>query len=251
MSDKSRPPRTPAASTAGLPTSTSPSTPAPTPSSNVATIRVVLADDHALVRQGFRRILEDEPDIAVVGEAGTGLEAIDLVRTTQPDVVVMDMAMPEMNGLHAAHEILKLRPATRILILSMYSDDQYVRNALDAGVHGYILKGALETDMVRAIRSVAAGQQYLSPELSGVLIRALQSKAAATEEDPYERLTQREKQVLQLIAHGKSNKEIAVLLDLSVNTVAVHRANLMNTLQIHKAAELVLYAVKKGLVIPE
>jgi DNA-binding NarL/FixJ family response regulator len=216
-----------------------------------AKIRIVLADDHALVRQGFRRILEDESDLAVVGEAGSGLEAIELVKTVQPDVVVMDMAMPEMNGLHAAREILKQRPSTRILILSMYSDEQYVRNALDAGVHGYILKGALETDMIRAIRAVAAGQQYLSPELASVLIRALQSKSGTADDDPYERLTQREKQVLQLIAHGKSNKEIAVLLDLSVNTVAVHRANLMNTLQIHKAAELVLYAVKRGLVIPE
>jgi len=214
-------------------------------------IRIVLADDHALVRQGFRRILEDESDLAVVGEAGSGLEAIELVKTLQPDVVVMDMAMPEMNGLHAAREILKQRASTRILILSMYSDEQYVRNALDAGVHGYILKGALETDMIRAVRAVAAGQQYLSPELASVLIRALQSKTGTADDDPYERLTQREKQVLQLIAHGKSNKEIAVLLDLSVNTVAVHRANLMNTLQIHKAAELVLYAVKRGLVIPE
>jgi DNA-binding NarL/FixJ family response regulator len=214
-------------------------------------IRIVLVDDHALVRQGFRRILEDEPDMVVVGEAGSGLDAIEAVKTLQPDVVVMDMAMPEMNGLHAAREILKQRPSTRILILSMYSDEQYVRNALDAGAHGYILKGALETDMIRAVHAVASGQQYLSPELAGVLIRALQSKTGATEEDPYERLTQREKQVLQLIAHGKSNKEIAVLLDLSVNTVAVHRANLMNTLQIHKAAELVLYAVKRGLVIPE
>ena len=217
----------------------------------MSAIRIVLADDHALVRQGFRRILEDEPDLSVVGEAGSGLEAIETVKTLQPDVVVMDMAMPEMNGLHAAREILKQRPATRILILSMYADEQYVRNALDAGVHGYILKGALETDMIRAVRAVAAGQQYLSPELAGVLIRALQSKTGAQDEDPYERLTQREKQVLQLIAHGKSNKEIAVLLDLSVNTVAVHRANLMNTLHIHKAAELVLYAVKRGLVIPE
>jgi DNA-binding NarL/FixJ family response regulator len=214
-------------------------------------IRIVLVDDHSLVRQGFRRILEDEPDLTVVGEAGSGLDAIEVVKALQPDVVVMDMAMPEMNGLHAAREILKQRPSTRILILSMYADEQYVRNALDAGAHGYILKGALETDMIRAVHAVAAGQQYLSPELAGVLIRALQSKTGMTEDDPYERLTQREKQVLQLIATGKSNKEIAVLLDLSVNTVAVHRANLMNTLQIHKAAELVLYAVKRGLVIPE
>ncbi len=214
-------------------------------------IRVVLVDDHALVRQGFRRILEDEEDILVVGEAGDGAETLNVLRAQQPDVVVLDMSMPEMNGLQVTREILKQFPGTRILILSMYSDEQYVRNAIDAGAHGYILKGSNGPDMVRAVRAVAAGQQYVSPELSGALIRAWQAKNAQGDTDPYDRLTQREKQVLQLIAQGKSNKEIAVLLDLSVNTVAVHRANLMNTLQLHKAAELVLFAVKKGLVIPE
>jgi two-component system, NarL family, response regulator NreC len=181
-------------------------------------IRVVLVDDHALVRQGFRRILEDEEDILVVGEAGDGAETLNVLRAQQPHVVVLDMSMPEMNGLQVTREILKQFPGTRILIL---------------------------------MRAVAAGQQYVSPELSGALIRAWQAKNAQGETDPYDRLTQREKQVLQLIAQGKSNKEIAVVLDLSVNTVAVHRANLMNTLQLHKAAELVLFAVKKGLVIPE
>jgi DNA-binding NarL/FixJ family response regulator len=215
------------------------------------TIRIVLADDHALVRQGFRRILEDEPDIKVVGEAGTGPETMTVVQSTTPDVLVLDMAMPQMNGLQVTREILTQHPHLRILILSMYSDEQYVRNAIDAGAHGYILKGSHGSDMVRAVRAVAAGQQYVSPELSGALIRAWQTKGTKSDGDPYERLTQREKQVLQLIAQGKSNKEIAVLLELSVNTVAVHRANLMNTLQLHKAAELVLYAVKKGLVIPE
>lgn len=220
------------------------------PATTGARVRVLLVDDHALVRHGLRRILEDEPDLAVVGEAGTGEEAISLAVGVRPDVIVLDMAMPDINGLQAAREILKQRPGSRILILSMYSDEQYVRNALDAGVHGYILKGSLATDMVRAVRAVANGQQYLSPELSGHLIRALQTRSTQNEPDPYDRLTPREKQVLQLIAQGKSNKEIAVLLDLSVNTVAVHRTNLMNTLQLHKAAELVLYAVKKGLVIP-
>jgi DNA-binding NarL/FixJ family response regulator len=214
-------------------------------------IRVVLVDDHALVRQGFRRILEDEEDILVVGEAGDGAETLNVLRAQQPHVVVLDMSMPEMNGLQVTREILKQFPGTRILILSMYSDEQYVRNAIDAGAHGYILKGSNGPDMVRAVRAVAAGQQHVSPELSGALIRAWQTKNTQGETDPYDRLTQREKQVLQLIAQGKSNKEIAVLLDLSVNTVAVHRANLMNTLQLHKAAELVLFAVKKGLVIPE
>ena len=216
-----------------------------------ASIRVILVDDHVLVRQGFRRILEDDRDITVVGEAGNGLEAIALARKADPDVVVMDMSMPEMNGLHASIELLKQRPGSRILILSMYSDEQYVKNALDAGVKGYILKSAIETDLTRAIHAVAAGEQYLSPELSGVLIRAIQTGSFEGSGDPYDKLTQREKQILQLIAHGKSNKEIAAMLDLSVNTVAVHRANLMSTLGVHKTAELVLVAVKKGLVLPE
>jgi two-component system response regulator NreC len=216
-----------------------------------STIRVVLVDDHALVRQGFRRIIEDDPDIQVIGEAGNGMDAVALVKRTDPDVVVMDMAMPEMNGLHATLEMLKQRPATRILILSMYSDEQYVRNALDAGAKGYILKNAIENDLTRAVKAVAAGEQYLSPELSSVLIQAIQNGSFDKSTDPYERLTQREKQVLQLIANGKSNKEIAVMLDLSVNTVAVHRANLMSALGVHKTAELVLFAVKKGLVLPE
>ena len=214
-------------------------------------IRVVLVDDHALVRQGFRRILEDDPDLTVVGEASNGTDAIALVKKTDPDVVVMDMAMPEMSGLHATMEIIKQRPGTKVLILSMYSDEQYVRNALDAGAKGYILKSAIENDLTRAVKAVAAGEQYLAPELSSVLIRAIQTGSFEKASDPYDRLTQREKQVLQLIAHGKSNKEIAVILDLSVNTVAVHRANLMSALGVHKTAELVLFAVKKGLVLPE
>jgi len=216
-----------------------------------ASIRVVLVDDHALVRQGFRRILEDDPELTVVGEASNGTDAIALVKKTDPDVVVMDMAMPEMSGLHATMEIIKQRPGTKVLILSMYSDEQYVRNALDAGAKGYILKSAIENDLTRAVKAVAAGEQYLAPELSSVLIRAIQAGSFEKASDPYERLTQREKQVLQLIASGKSNKEIAVILDLSVNTVAVHRANLMSALGVHKTAELVLFAVKKGLVLPE
>jgi DNA-binding NarL/FixJ family response regulator len=216
-----------------------------------ASIRVVLVDDHALVRQGFRRILEDDPELTVVGEASNGTDSISLVKKTDPDVVVMDMAMPEMSGLHATMEIIKQRPGTKVLILSMYSDEQYVRNALDAGAKGYILKSAIENDLTRAVKAVAAGEQYLAPELSSVLIRAIQTGSFEKAADPYDRLTQREKQVLQLIAHGKSNKEIAVILDLSVNTVAVHRANLMSALGVHKTAELVLFAVKKGLVLPE
>ena len=215
------------------------------------TIRVLLADDHALVRQGFRRILEDEGDIVVVGEAGGGAEAIELDQKLDPDVSVLDMAMPEINGLHAAIEILRRRPQRRVLILSMYADEQYVRNALDAGASGYILKNALETDLIRAVRTLADGGTFLSPELSGVAIRSLRGLNGADPDDPFSKLSAREVQVLRLIALGKTNKEIAALLGVSVNTVAVHRTNLMATLDVHKAAELVLIAVKKGLVSPQ
>jgi DNA-binding NarL/FixJ family response regulator len=211
-------------------------------------IRVLLADDHAVVRQGFRRILEDEADIVVVGEAGGGAEAIELDRALDPDLVVLDLGMPEINGLHAAIEIIRKNPKRPILMLSMYSDPQYVRNAFDAGVKGYILKNALETDLVRAVRTVADGGRFVSPELSD----ALESKpGGSAQDDPFTRLSAREIQVLRLIAVGKSNKEIAVLLGVSANTVAVHRTNLMATLGTHKAAELVLLAVKKGLVNPQ
>lgn len=213
-------------------------------------IRVLLADDHALVRQGFRRILEDEPDITVVGEAGGGAEAIDLEQKLDPDVVVLDMAMPEINGLHAAIEILRHRPARPILMLSMYDDPQYVQNALTAGVRGYILKNALQTDLIKAVRTLAGGGRFLSPELAAVL-ENMRARAAGAEDDPFSQLSAREIQVLRLIALGRSNKEIGALLGVSANTVAVHRTNLMTTLGVHKAAELVLIAVKKGLVSPQ
>jgi DNA-binding NarL/FixJ family response regulator len=217
-------------------------------------IRVLLADDHALVRQGFRRILEDEVDIEVVGEAGGGAEAIALERQLDPDLVVLDFGMPEIDGLHAAIEMIRRRPDRRILMLSMYSDEQYVRNALDAGVKGYILKNALETDLVRAVRAVAAGGRFLGDGLPDVRLPADRSKGPADEQptsDLFKKLSAREIQVLRLIALGRSNKEIATLLGLSVNTVAVHRTNLMSALKVHKAAELVLIAVKEGLVNPQ
>jgi len=208
-------------------------------------IRVLLADDHALVRQGFRRILEDEPDIVVAGEAGGGAEAIELSDRLGPDVVVLDLGMPEINGLHAAIEIRRRHPRRPILMLSMHADPQYVRNALDAGVNGYILKNALETDLIAAVRTVAAGGRFVSAELSDA------TRPLDAEEDLFAKLSAREIQVLRLIALGRSNKEIAALLGVSANTVAVHRTNLMATLNVHKAAELVLVAVKKGLVSPQ
>ena len=202
-------------------------------------ISVLLVDDHALVRKGFRRMIEDDPDIHVVGEASSGLEAVQLCQQLKPQVIVMDMAMPEMDGVQATREILKRLPKTAILILSMYAQENYVRNAFDAGALGYILKNANDIDLASAIKEVAGGKRVLDP---GLLT------AEREPEDTFDRLTQREKQILQLIAEGNSNKEIAALLGLSVNTVAVHRANLMDALGMHRTAELVVYAIRKGLV---
>ena len=214
-------------------------------------IRVLLAEDHTLVRQGFRRILEDDPRITVVGEASTGLSAIQLAKDVRPDVVVMDLAMPELGGLEASAEILKDLPDTKILILSMYSNDAYVRKAFEIGAKGYILKNAIEIDLTRAVIALAEGGAYMSPGVSNVVIESLKAGSFADRsQDPYERLTLREKEVLQLIAQGKSNKEVAALLNISVNTVAVHRAHVMEALGLHRTAEIVLYAVKRGLIVP-
>ncbi len=213
-------------------------------------IRVFLAEDHILVRQGFRHILEDDPRITVVGEAGTGLAAIEQCAKLKPDVVVMDLSMPELGGLEATAEILKANPRTKVLILSMYSNEAYVRKAFETGAKGYILKNAIEMDLTRAIFALVEGGSYLSPGISNLVIEGFKSGRDTTQ-DPYERLTLREKEVLQLIAEGKSNKEIASLLNISVNTVAVHRARVMDTLGLHRTAELILYAVKRGLIHPQ
>jgi DNA-binding NarL/FixJ family response regulator len=214
-------------------------------------IRVLLAEDHILVRQGFRRILEDDPSITVVGEARTGLEAIDQCNEVKPDVVVMDLSMPELGGLEATAEILKADPQIKILILSMYSNEAYVRKAFELGAKGYILKNAIEVDLTRAVMALAEGQAYFSPGVSHIVLESMKAGTfQGTSPDPYEKLTLREKEVLQLIAQGKSNKEIATLLNISVNTVAVHRARVMETLNLHRTAELVLFAVKKGLIQP-
>jgi DNA-binding NarL/FixJ family response regulator len=202
-------------------------------------ITVVLADDHALVRKGFRRMLEDDPSIRVVGEACDGSEAVALAKSMQPDVVVMDMAMPGLNGVQATIEITRQAPRVAVLMLSMYSEEAQVKNCLAAGARGYILKNAVDIDLGAAVKRVAAGQKVIGPQLLS---------GSAEPEESADKLTGRERQILQLIAEGKSNKEIAALLGLSVNTVSVHRANLMQALGIHRTAELVLYAVRKGLV---
>ena len=215
-------------------------------------IRVLLADDHTLVRQGFRRILEDDPRIVVAGEASTGLRAIELAKELKPDVAVLDLSMPDLGGIEAAAEIRKASPETKILILSMYSNEAYVRKAFEVGAKGYMLKDAIELDLTRAVISLAEGKAYMSPGISNLVIEGLKSGSLQdSSQDAYERLSLREKEVLQLIAQGKSNKEVAALLNISVNTVAVHRARVMETLGLHRTAELVLYAVKKGIVQPQ
>lgn len=202
-------------------------------------ISVLLVDDHSLVRRGFRRILEDEPDIVVVGEADDGAESIQLAEKLRPRVVVMDCALPGMSGLVATRRILEKFPETAILMLSMHSEDTLVRQALDAGARGYILKNAVDLELVMAIRRVAKGETVLDPQVS---------RPAALKGERDYGLTVRELEILQLIVDGKSNKEIASQLELSVNTVAVHRANIMDALGIHKTAELVVYAIRNGLV---
>ncbi|HUG81216.1 MAG TPA: response regulator transcription factor [Bryobacterales bacterium] len=205
-------------------------------------LRVLLADDHRLVRLGFRRLLEDEADMEVVGEAGNGIEAIELAESLRPDLIVLDMAMPELDGLQAIHEIVRRSPETKILILSMYDEPRYVRNAIQAGAHGYLLKNAVDVGLAEGVRAVAAGRRYLSKSLESI---ELDGEAS---DDPLERLTNRERQILQLVAQARSNKEIAQILDISVNTVNVHRTNLMKALNLHSTAELVLFGVKHGLV---
>lgn len=201
-----------------------------------APITVLLVDDHSLVRRGFRRLLEDDAAILVVGEAEDGHIAVDRAVELKPQVVVMDFALPSMNGAVATRQILQRAPGTAVLILSMHSEASYVRTCLEAGARGYLLKNALDLEMVSAVKQVAAGRQVLDPRLGRI----------EWQEPP--KLTTRELEVLQLIVHGKSNKEIATVLNVSANTVAVHRANIMETLGIHNTAELVVTAIRMGLV---
>jgi len=202
-------------------------------------ITVLLVDDHSLVRRGFRRMLEDEPDMEVVGEAGDGEESVKLAKQRHPQVVVMDCALPGMNGLQATRAIIQDSPDTSVLMLSMHSENTWVRQAIEAGAKGYVLKNALDLELSAAIRKVAAGESVFDPKVE---------QRAALKGERNAALTPRELEVLQMIVDGKSNKEIATALDLSANTVAVHRANIMNTLGIHKTAELVVYAIRSGLV---
>ncbi|MFN6201461.1 MAG: response regulator [Acidobacteriota bacterium] len=205
---------------------------------------VLLVDDHAVVRQGFRMIISAEPDFEVIGEASNGREAVQEAELLQPDIVLMDVSMPELNGIEATRRIVTVAPRTRILALSMHRDSVYVREILRAGASGYLLKEAGDQDLLTAIRAVAQGQGYLSPAVSDAVLNDYRKHVT----DPIDLLTSREREVLQLIAEGKTNKEIATALDLSTYTVESHRGRIMEKLNLHSAGELVRFAFRNGLI---
>jgi DNA-binding NarL/FixJ family response regulator len=211
-------------------------------------LRVLLADDHGIVRRGLRSLLE-EAGLTVVGEAADGLEAVRLLEQHQPDLLILDIAMPKLSGIEVAARAQKLDRAPGVIILSMHSDEAYIIRALAAGARAYLLKDATDEDLMPAVRAVAAGKPFFSPAVTAVLVedymRTLQQRGLA---DSYHLLTDREKEVLHLLAEGRSNKEVATLLDLGLSTVETHRGNLMQKLNLHNTAEIVLYAVRKGLI---
>jgi len=215
----------------------------------VTPVRIVLADDHTIMRHGLRLVLERQPDFAVVGEASNGREAIDVITRENPDVAVMDIAMPLLNGIEAAKKITEERLKTAVMILSMHSDESYILRALRAGARGYLLKDSAENDLIQAIRAVYAGKAFFSPAVSRVLaddyLRQIQQQGV---EDPYELLTARERELLQLIVELKSTKDIAGLLGVSPRTIDTHRGNLMQKLNVHSIPELILYAMRKGVI---
>lgn len=212
-------------------------------------LRLALADDHTMMRSGLRLLLEREPDFSIVGEAGDGRQAIEIVETQSPDIVIMDVAMPNLNGIEAARRITNAHPQTAIIILSMHSDESYVLRALNAGARGYLLKDSAESDLIAAVRAVSEGKAFFSPAISKLLVedyvRQLRQRGV---EDSYELLTPRERELLQLVAEGKTTKEAATMLSLSPYTVDTHRANLMRKLNVNSLPELILYAVRKGVI---
>jgi len=212
-------------------------------------IRILLADDHAVMRTGLRLVLERQQDFAVVAEASDGREAVALAQQHKPEVVVMDVTMPNLNGIEATRQICNALPQTAVIMLSMHSDEAYVLRALKSGARGYLLKETAESDLISAVRTVFSGKAFFSPAVSKMLVedyvRELQDREM---EDSYELLTTREREILQLIAEGKSNKDVANLLNLSLYTVETHRGNLMEKLNLHTVPELILYAVRKGVI---
>jgi two-component system response regulator NreC len=212
-------------------------------------LRVLLVDDHTVVRHGLRRILASDEQIEIVGEAGDGRAAVEVAQRVQPHVVVMDVALPELNGIEATRQLAKRAPNVHVLMLTMHADDVYVRQALKAGARGYLLKDSEDLDLIKAVKAVGAGGSFFSPAVSRVVLSGyLGDRPVGEADDPLGRLTDREREVLQLIAEGKTNKEIAVALSLSVNTVETHRKHLMEKLDLHNTAELVRFAIRERLV---
>jgi len=215
----------------------------------MARLRILLADDHKLMRSGLRLLLEQQPEFVVVGEADDGLQAVAQARSLKPDVVVMDIGMPNLNGIEASRKIKEDHPEVSIVMLSMHSDEGYVLRALRAGARGYLLKDSAEGDLVRAVQAVSEGKSYFSPAVGKVLLEDYMRKLQRTGvEDSYDLLSPREREILQLVAEGKSNKDVANLLNLSIYTVETHRANIMQKLNLRGVPELILYAVRKGII---
>jgi len=212
-------------------------------------LRVLLADDHGIVRRGLRSLLE-ETDVSVVGEAADGLEAVRLCEELRPDMLIVDIGMPKLNGIDVAARVQKIDHPPSVLILSMHSDESYIIRALASGARAYLLKDATDEDLLPAVRAVASGRPFFSPAVTAVLVqdymRSLQTRGLS---DSYGLLTDREKEVLQLLAEGRSNKEVATLLNLALSTIETHRASLMQKLNLHNTAEIVLYAVRKGIIV--
>jgi two-component system response regulator NreC len=212
-------------------------------------IRIILADDHAVMRRGLRLVLEQQEDFEVVGEASDGREAVSLAESIKPDVAVLDITMPNLNGIEAAHQISSRHPGVSTIVLSMHADESFVLRALKAGARAYVLKESAEGDLINAVRLVSEGKSFFSPVVSRMLVedyvRQLQDRDI---EDSYELLTMREREILQLIAEAKSNKEIANMLNLSLYTVETHRSNILDKLNLHSVPELILYAVRKGVI---
>ena len=212
-------------------------------------VRILLADDHTIIRSGLRLLLEQQPDFKVVAEASDGREAVELVSRHHPEVAVLDIGMPQLNGIEATKQIVSREPRTQVVILSMHSDEGYVLRALKAGARAYILKNSAEADLIQAVRTVSEGKSFFSPVISKMLledyIRQIKDKEV---EDSYDLLTPREREILQLLAEGRTNKEVANILKLSLYTVETHRGNILEKLNLHSTAEMILYAVRKGIV---
>ena len=212
-------------------------------------IRIVLADDHTIIRSGLRLLLEQQPDFKVVAEASDGRQAVQLVSKHHPNVVVLDIGMPELNGIEATRQIVAQDPHPDVVILSMHSDESYVLRALKAGARAYILKNAAEADLIRAVQAVSEGKSFFSPVISKMLLEDYVRQVREKEvEDSYDLLTPREREILQLIAEGKTNKEMATILGLSPHTIETHRGNILEKLNLHSVPELILYAVRKGII---